>query len=104
MKKVAAKSQRASKEVSSVQPRAKRLMREALTYWRRYERVEKEQRRKAEKEAMEQRRRDDEMREVCNDWSIDYKGGLICEDDQAGWLAGWLYSLHVHTYNNRYLY
>ena len=39
-------------------------MREALTYWKRYERVEKEQRKKAEKEAMEQRRRDDEMREV----------------------------------------
>lgn len=64
MKKVAAKSQRASKEVSSIQPRARRLMREALTYWKRYERVEKEQRKKAEKEAMEQRRRDDEMREV----------------------------------------
>lgn len=61
---MAAKSQRASKEVSSIQPRARRLMREALTYWKRYERVEKEQRRKAEKEAMEQRRRDDEMREV----------------------------------------
>lgn len=64
VKKVAAKSQRASKEVSSIQPRARRLMREALTYWKRYERVEKEQRKKAEKEAMEQRRRDDEMREV----------------------------------------
>ena len=39
-------------------------MKEALVYWRRYEKVEREQRKKAEKEAMEQRKRDDEMREV----------------------------------------
>ena len=49
-------------------PRARRLMREALTYWRRYERVEKEQRRRAEKEALEQRKIDDEMREVGTVW------------------------------------
>ena len=64
VRKFAQKSQRASKEVS-VQPRARRLMREALMYWRRYERTEKEQRRKAEREAVEQRKIDDEMREVC---------------------------------------
>ena len=58
------RSQRASKEVSSVQPRARRLMKEALIYWRKYEKVEREQRKRAEKEAMEQRKRDDEMREV----------------------------------------
>jgi DNA helicase INO80 len=63
VKKLSQKSQRASKEVS-VQPRARRLMREALMYWRRYERTEKEQRRKAEKEAVEQRKIDDEMREA----------------------------------------
>ena len=63
VKKSAQKSQRASKEVT-VQPRARRLMREALMYWRRYERTEKEQRRKAEREAVEQRKIDDEMREV----------------------------------------
>ena len=34
-------------------------------YWKKYERTEKEQRRKAEKEATEQRKIDDEMREVC---------------------------------------
>lgn len=65
VKKVAIKSQKASKDVSSVQPRARRLMKEALVYWRRYEKVEREQRKRAEKEAMEQRKRDDEMREVC---------------------------------------
>ena len=63
VKKLSQKSQRTSKEVS-VQPRARRLMREALMYWRKYERTEKEQRRKAEKEAVEQRKIDDEMREV----------------------------------------
>lgn len=62
---MAVKSQRASKEVNSVQPRARRLMKEALIYWRKYEKVEREQRKKAEKEAMEQRKRDDDMREVC---------------------------------------
>ena len=65
VKKAAIKSQKASKDVSSVQPRARRLMKEALVYWRRYEKVEREQRKRAEKEAMEQRKRDDEMREVC---------------------------------------
>ena len=68
MKKAAIKSQKASKDVSSVQPRARRLMKEALVYWRRYEKVEREQRKRAEKEAMEQRKRDDEMREVCIIW------------------------------------
>ena len=63
MKKAAVRSQRASKEVS-LQPRAKRLMKEALIYWRRYERVEREQRKRAEKEASEQRKLNDEMREV----------------------------------------
>ena len=63
VKKSAAKSQRTSKDVN-VQPRARRLMKEALVYWRRYEKVEREQRKRAEKEAMEQRKRDDEMREV----------------------------------------
>ena len=45
-------------------------MREALIYWRRYEKVEREQRRKAEKEAVGQRKMDDEMREVCVWWGL----------------------------------
>ena len=63
MKKTAQKSQRACKDVS-LQPRVRRLMKEAMIYWKRYERIEKEQRKKAEKEALEQRKLDDEMREV----------------------------------------
>ena len=35
-----------------------------LLYWRKFDKVEKEHRRKAEKEAIEQKRHDEEMREV----------------------------------------
>ena len=35
-----------------------------LVYWKRFDKVEKEHRKKAEKEAMEQRKQDEEMREV----------------------------------------
>ncbi|KAM8704251.1 hypothetical protein ACLKA7_008795 [Drosophila subpalustris] len=44
--------------------RAKRLTREMLTYWKRYERVERDQRRKQEREAEEQRKQDVELIEV----------------------------------------
>lgn len=37
-----------------------------LVYWKKYEKVEKEHRKRAEKEAMEQRKLDDEFREVKN--------------------------------------
>ncbi|KAL5463607.1 hypothetical protein EMCRGX_G032521 [Ephydatia muelleri] len=63
VKKTAQKSQRASKDLC-LQPRVRRLMKEAMIYWKRYERIEKEQRKKAEKEALEQRKLDDEMREA----------------------------------------
>ena len=36
-----------------------------LVYWKKYEKVEKEHRKKAEKEAIEQRKIDFEMNEVC---------------------------------------
>ena len=39
-------------------------MKEVLGYWRKYEKVEKEARKKAEKEAQEQQKLYDEMREV----------------------------------------
>lgn len=35
-----------------------------LVYWKRFDKVEKEHRKKAEKEALEQRKQDEEMREV----------------------------------------
>ena len=63
VRKSCSRSQRASKEVS-IQPKARRLMREALVYWRKYEKVEREQRKKAEKEATEQNKLNQEMMEV----------------------------------------
>ncbi|KAG0425544.1 hypothetical protein HPB47_027316 [Ixodes persulcatus] len=54
-------SQKASRDTPG---RARRLTREMLLYWKRYEKVEKEHRRRAEREAQEQLRIDIEMREV----------------------------------------
>ena len=58
------KSQKLSKEASGIQPRARRIMKEVLVFWRKYEKVEKEARKRAEKEAQEQQKLYDEMREV----------------------------------------
>lgn len=44
--------------------RAKRLTREMLSYWKRYDRNERETRKKQEKEAEEQRKMDVELIEV----------------------------------------
>ncbi|XP_023930552.1 DNA helicase INO80 [Lingula anatina] len=44
--------------------RARRLTREMLVYWKRFEKVEKESRKKAEKEAQEQRKMDLELMEA----------------------------------------
>lgn len=44
--------------------RAKRLTREMQSYWKRYDRVERETRRRLEKEAEEQRKLDIELIEV----------------------------------------
>lgn len=44
--------------------RAKRLTREMQAYWKRYDRVERETRRRLEKEAEEQRKLDGELMEV----------------------------------------
>ena len=44
--------------------RAKRLTREMQAYWKRYDRVERETRRRQEKEAEEQRKLDGELMEV----------------------------------------
>lgn len=37
-----------------------------LLYWKKFDKVEKEHRKKAEKEAQEQRKQDEEMREVSH--------------------------------------
>lgn len=58
-----------------------------LLYWKKYEKVEKEHRKRAEKEAMEQRKLDDEFREVrilkvC--WLVDW------------WMYCWCLNFKVH--------
>ncbi|PWN19527.1 hypothetical protein BCV69DRAFT_272183 [Microstroma glucosiphilum] len=55
---------RHNKSVKDVQQRAKKAMREMLLFWRRNEKEEKELRRKAEKEAADRIRREEEMREA----------------------------------------
>lgn len=60
-RKAAINSQKMSKDCTS---RAKRLSREMVSYWKRFEKVEKDIRKKAEKEAQEQRKMDLELREV----------------------------------------
>ncbi|KAI5088715.1 DNA helicase INO80 [Silurus meridionalis] len=51
------------KNCKEMLPRARRLTKEMLLYWK-YEKVEKEHRKRAEKEALEQRKLDEEMREA----------------------------------------
>ena len=52
----------------------KTFVHQMLLYWKKYEKVEKEHRKRAEKEAMEQRKLDDEFREVLfiyrNTWNV----------------------------------
>lgn len=62
-RRAAIQSQKVMKETPS---RARRITREMLLYWKRFDKVEKEHRRKAEKEALEQRKMDLELREVGN--------------------------------------
>uniref|UniRef100_A0A671PKU2 Chromatin-remodeling ATPase INO80 n=1 Tax=Sinocyclocheilus anshuiensis TaxID=1608454 RepID=A0A671PKU2_9TELE len=54
----------AQKNCKETLPRARRLTKEMLLYWKKYEKVEKEHRKRAEKEALEQRKLDEEMREA----------------------------------------
>lgn len=60
-RRAALQSQKVMKETPQ---RAKRLTREMQIYWKRFEKVEKEHRKRAEKEAQEQRKMDLELREV----------------------------------------
>ncbi|XP_059148213.1 chromatin-remodeling ATPase INO80-like isoform X2 [Physella acuta] len=60
-RRTALQSQKTMKETPS---RARRLTREMLIYWKRFEKVEKEHRKRAEKEALEQRKLDIELREA----------------------------------------
>ncbi|KAJ8269900.1 hypothetical protein GJAV_G00108040 [Gymnothorax javanicus] len=64
MREVRRAALQAQKSCRETLPRARRLTKEMLLYWKKYEKVEKEHRRRAEKEALEQRKLDEEMREA----------------------------------------
>jgi len=55
---------RTNKNVKDTQARAKRCMREMMTFWKRNEREERDSRRRAEKEALEHAKREEENREA----------------------------------------
>ncbi|TGZ81038.1 hypothetical protein EX30DRAFT_306724 [Ascodesmis nigricans] len=55
---------RTTKNIKDTQARAKRCMREMLTFWKRNEREEREMRRRADKEAVERAKREEEKREA----------------------------------------
>lgn len=55
---------RNNKTTKDIQQRARKAMREMLVFWRRNEKEEKELRRKAEKEAADRLRKEEEMREA----------------------------------------
>lgn len=61
IRKVAARSVKTSKEIHA---RARKVNREMLLFWKRNEREERELRKKAEKEAIEKLRVEEEMREA----------------------------------------
>ncbi|KAI5854565.1 SNF2 family N-terminal domain-containing protein [Tricharina praecox] len=54
---------RTTKNIKDTQARAKRSMREMLSFWKRNEREERDMRRRAEKEAMERAKKEEEARE-----------------------------------------
>lgn len=55
---------RTTKNIKDTQARAKRCMREMLTFWKQNEREEREMRRRAEKEAVDRAKREEEKREA----------------------------------------
>ncbi|XP_041715924.2 chromatin-remodeling ATPase INO80 [Coregonus clupeaformis] len=64
MREVRRAAIQAQKNCKETLPRARRLTKEMTLYWKKYEKVEKEHRKRAEKEALEQRKLDEEMREA----------------------------------------
>lgn len=61
VRRAAIQSQKQTKDTPS---KARRLTREMMVYWKRFEKVEKDHRKRVEKEALEKRKMDLEMSEV----------------------------------------
>lgn len=70
MREVRRAAIQAQKNCKETLPRARRLTKEMMLYWKKYDKVEKEHRKRAEKEALEQRKLDEEMREVGGDEAV----------------------------------
>lgn len=56
---------RTAKSTKDIQTRAKRLMREMLVFWKKNEREERDVRKRAEKEAIDRAKEDEERREAA---------------------------------------
>ena len=70
MREVRRAAIQAQKNCKETLPRARRLTKEMMLYWKKYDKVEKEHRKRAEKEALEQRKLDEEMREVSGEEGV----------------------------------
>jgi len=115
MREVRRAALQAQKNCKETLPRARRLTKEMLLYWKKYEKVEKEHRKRAEKEALEQRKLDEEMREVKQkhrlliiNFLIKYRNDQIIWVSKSGLLSSVVYSasilLHVFIFYFKVLY
>jgi len=115
MREVRRAALQAQKNCKETLPRARRLTKEMLLYWKKYEKVEKEHRKRAEKEALEQRKLDEEMREVKQkrrlliiNFLIKYRNDQIIWVSKSGLLSSVVYSvsilLHVFLFYFKVLY
>ena len=78
MREVRRAAIQAQKNCKETLPRARRLTKEMMLYWKKYDKVEKEHRKRAEKEAQEQRKLDEEMREVGVPWPPGASRSVVC--------------------------
>lgn len=115
MREVRRAALQAQKNCKETLPRARRLTKEMLLYWKKYEKVEKEHRKRAEKEALEQRKLDEEMREVKQkhrlliiNFLIKHRNDQIIWVSKSGLLSSVVYSvsilLHVFLFYFKVLY
>lgn len=91
MREVRRAAIQAQKNCKETLPRARRLTKEMMLYWKKYDKVEKEHRKRAEKEALEQRKLDEEMREVGHyrvDVDRDIRTGFLHNLEKAfNWIS-----------------
>lgn len=100
MREVRRAAIQAQKNCKETLPRARRLTKEMLLYWKKYEKVEKEHRKRAEKEALEQRKLDEEMREVkLKLWMTIYPDYESKDLDSTQYFMIFRFTISVFLYN-----